>query len=45
MTYDNASEVNVLAEHHQFDTKLISMKNTHRAAMTELVIGRSLSWL
>jgi DNA adenine methylase len=45
MTYDNATEVKALAELHQFDTKLIPMKNTHHAAMTELVIGRSLCWL
>jgi DNA adenine methylase len=45
MTYDNSAEVKALAVLHNFDTKLIPMKNTHHAAMTELVIGRSLSWL
>ena len=45
MTYDNAEEVKNLARKHQFMAKPIPMKNTHHAAMTELVIGRDLSWM
>lgn len=45
MTYDNANEVIALARNHNFQTKLIPMKSTHHAEMTELVIGRDLEWL
>ena len=45
MTYDNAEEVKKLARKHYFMAKPIPMKNTHHAAMTELVIGRDLSWM
>lgn len=45
MTYDNAAEVVALADEQKFQTRLIPMKNTHHAAMTELVIGRDLGWL
>lgn len=45
MTYDNAEEVLELAKRHMLDAKPIPMKNTHHAAMTELVIGRNLSWM
>ncbi|MCI0701564.1 MAG: DNA adenine methylase [Planctomycetia bacterium] len=45
MTYDNASGVVELANRHGFDTEVISMKNTHHAKMTELLIGRDLSWV
>ena len=45
MTYDNADEVRELARKHGFMAKPISMKNTHHAAMTELVIGRDLAWM
>ena len=45
MTYDDTTEVYKLANEHDFDTRLISMKNTHHAQMTELVIGRQLGWL
>lgn len=45
MTYDNTVEVKSLAHAHQFETKLIPMKNTHHAAMTELIVGRDLNWL
>ena len=45
MTYDNAQEVRALAIKHGFMAKPISMKNTHHAAMTELVIGRDLEWM
>lgn len=45
MTYDNADEVQELAYSHGFQTKPIAMKNTHHANMTELLIGRDLSWM
>ncbi len=45
MTYDNAQEILELAEKHRFDTEAVAMKNTHHAAMNELVIGRYLAWV
>ncbi len=45
MTYDNAEEVRKLAEQHGFETRPVSMKNTHHAEMTELLIGRNLRWV
>ena len=45
MTYDNADGVKDLALRHGFDTEVIAMKNTHHAKMTELLIGRDLSWV
>ena len=45
MTYDNADEVCALAARHGFATKPVPMKNTHHAEMTELLIGRDLSWV
>lgn len=45
MTYDNASELQTLSSQHGFDTAAVAMKNTHHAAMTELLISRSLGWL
>jgi DNA adenine methylase len=44
MTYDNAQSVRELASRHGFDTLPIPMKSTHHAEMTELLIGRDLSW-
>jgi DNA adenine methylase len=45
ITYDNADEVKALAEKHKFQTKCIPMKGTHHAEMTELLIGKHLSWV
>jgi len=45
MTYDNAEEVKNLAKQNGFNFKEVSMKNTHNSEMTELVIGRNLSWM
>jgi DNA adenine methylase len=45
MTYDNSQEVWELAKKYEFQAKQISMKNTHNAEMTELVIGKNLSWM
>jgi DNA adenine methylase len=44
MTYDNAEGVVALARKHNFAVKAISMKNTHHAEMSELLIGRNLDW-
>jgi len=44
MTYDDADGVKQMAARHGFDTELIAMKNTHHAKMTELLIGKDLSW-
>lgn len=44
MTYDHAPELLQLASAHGFDTERVAMKSTHHAAMTELLIGRSLAW-
>lgn len=45
MTYDNAPQVRELASRHGFDTQAVSMKNTHHAVMSELLIGRNLAWV
>lgn len=45
LTYDNAQEVVELAKHNNLQAKPIPMKNTHHAAITELVIGRDLGWM
>lgn len=45
MTYDNDERVRALAERHGFAAREVAMKNTHHAEMTELLIGRDLSWL
>lgn len=44
MTYDNAAGVRWMAEERKFDIMKIAMKNTHHANMSELLIGRDLSW-
>jgi DNA adenine methylase len=45
LTYDNTSEIATLASKFDFETQAIAMKNTHHAKMTELLIGKDLSWL
>jgi DNA adenine methylase len=45
MTYDFADEVLDLAVKHDFQTRTVAMQNTHHAQMTELLIGRDLSWM
>ncbi|MDR1304544.1 MAG: DNA adenine methylase [Verrucomicrobiales bacterium] len=45
MSYDNTAEVVALAGKFGFQTRAIAMKNTHHARVTELLIGRDLSWL
>jgi len=45
LTYDNTREIASLASDFDFETQPIAMKNTHHAKMTELLIGKDLSWL
>lgn len=45
MTYDNDERIHALAARHEFDAREVPMKNTHHARMTELLIGRDLSWV
>ena len=45
MSYDNAQEICDLADEFGFEYRPISMKNTHHAEMTELLISRDLEWL
>ena len=45
MSYDDAPEVRMLARTCGFDIQAVAMKNTHHAKMSELLIGRNLSWL
>jgi len=45
MSYDNTIEIVALAKKHGFECKPVAMKSTHHARMTELLIGKNLSWL
>lgn len=45
MTYDDNDRIKTLAHQYGFDTRSLPMKNTHHAHLTELIIGRDLSWL
>ena len=45
MSYDKTDEIEYLAKKYGFDTRAIAMKSTHHAEMTELLIGKDLSWL
>lgn len=45
MTYDQAPEVQILAESYGLKSRAIAMKNTHHAELSELVIGRDVHWL
>lgn len=45
MSYDNTSEIVDLARKYGFEFEPVAMKNTHHAKMTELLIGKDLSWL
>jgi DNA adenine methylase len=44
MTYDDTERMRELARQYNFDTVLVSMKNTHHTEMKELLIGRDLNW-
>jgi hypothetical protein len=45
MTYAEAEKVYALARDHGFDNVLVPMKTTHNTVVSELVIGRDLTWL
>jgi DNA adenine methylase len=45
MTYDNHPEIRELAKRFGFEVRAVAMKSTHHSKMTELLIGRDLSWL
>jgi DNA adenine methylase len=45
MSYDNTAEIVALAKKYGFESRPIAMKSTHHAKMTELLIGKDLSWL
>ncbi len=45
LTYDKAPEIESMAARFRLKTRAIAMKNTHHSEMSELLIGRSLSWL
>ena len=45
LTYDNTKEIVLLAEEFGFETQAITMKNTHHARMSELLVGKNLNWL
>lgn len=45
MTYDNSPELRDMSVQHGFDYETVPMKNTHNTRMTELLIGRDLSWV
>lgn len=45
MTYDNNDDVAAMALAHGLQTQPVAMKNTHHARLTELLIGRDLSWM
>lgn len=44
ITYENAAQIALFAKQHAFDVEAIAMKNNHHAEMTELLIGRNLTW-
>ena len=44
LTYDDAPDVQALADRHHFAVATAAMKNTHHEKMSELLIGRSLDW-
>ena len=45
MTYDNAEAIVRMAVGHGFASRAVPMKNTHHAVMSELLVGRNLSWV
>lgn len=44
-TYDNSEDLIEVARSRGFKTKLIAMKNTHHAKMSELIISKDLDWM
>lgn len=45
LTYDHTAEIEQFATEFGFETRAVTMKNTHHARMTELLVGKDLSWL
>lgn len=45
LTYDNVPEIRYLAAKHRLETRVIAMKTTHHTTKTELLIGKSFTWL
>jgi DNA adenine methylase len=45
LTYDKTQEISELASEFGFETKAVTMKNTHHSKMSELLVGRDLRWL
>ena len=45
MTYDNAVEVQKMADEYGFETRAIPMKNTHHAELDELLVGKNFQWM
>jgi DNA adenine methylase len=45
LTYDSTVEISDLAVEFGFETQTVAMKNTHHARMTELLVGKDLTWL
>lgn len=44
MTHANEPHVRDLAKQHGFQTKPVAMRSNHHARMTEMLVGRDLSW-
>lgn len=45
LTYDNTREIVSLVKEFGFEMEAVTMKNTHHAKMSELLVGRDLDWL
>lgn len=45
LTYNDADGVRALADEVGFEVEQVAMQNTHLRTMTELLIGRDLSWI
>ena len=45
LTYDNDPSVLTLARKYKLKTKSVAMKTTHHTHLTELLIGRDLTWV
>lgn len=45
LTYDSTVEISDLAVEFGFETQTVAMKNTHHARMSELLVGKDLTWL
>ncbi len=45
LTYDNTPEISRLASEFGFETQAVAMKNTHHSRMSELMVGKNLTWL